>query len=108
MDHPKPQNIVALILFMLGLLVAVGISVFVGQHYPNIQFYVFSALGALLTFAAHRLLPKPEFKCPACKGTGFPAVGQPAEPDRNQARCERCDGKGWVTADKLSRTGKEA
>jgi DnaJ-class molecular chaperone len=39
-----------------------------------------------------------EFKCPACKGTGFPAVKQPAEPDRKiyPARCERCDGKGWV------------
>ena len=39
-----------------------------------------------------------EFKCPACKGTGFPAVKQPAEPGRKiyPARCERCDGKGWI------------
>jgi DnaJ-class molecular chaperone len=41
-----------------------------------------------------------EAKCPACKGTGFPAVKQPAEPGRKiyPARCERCDGKGWVEA----------
>jgi DnaJ-class molecular chaperone len=41
-----------------------------------------------------------EFKCPACKGTGFPAVKQPAQPGRKiyPARCERCDGKGWVEA----------
>jgi DnaJ-class molecular chaperone len=41
-----------------------------------------------------------EFKCPACKGTGFPAVKQPAQPGRKiyPARCERCDGKGWVKA----------
>jgi DnaJ-class molecular chaperone len=40
-----------------------------------------------------------EFKCRACKGTGFPPVKQPAEPDRKiyPSRCERCDGKGWVT-----------
>jgi DnaJ-class molecular chaperone len=39
-----------------------------------------------------------EFKCPACKGTGFPAVKQPKQPGRKiyPARCERCDGKGWV------------
>lgn len=41
-----------------------------------------------------------EFKCPACKGTGFSAVKQPAKPGRKiyPARCERCDGKGWVEA----------
>jgi DnaJ-class molecular chaperone len=47
-----------------------------------------------------KLLAKPaEFKCPACKGTGFPAVKQPAQPGRKiyPARCERCDGKGWTT-----------
>lgn len=39
-----------------------------------------------------------EFKCPACNGTGFPPVKQPREPGRKiyAARCERCDGKGWV------------
>jgi DnaJ-class molecular chaperone len=48
-----------------------------------------------------KLLAKPaESKCPACKGTGFPAVKQPAEPGRKiyPARCERCEGKGWVEA----------
>ena len=48
-----------------------------------------------------KLSAKPaELKCPACKGTGFPAVKQPAEPGRKiyPARCERCDGKGWVAA----------
>src|SRR4051794_16854663 len=41
-----------------------------------------------------------QFRCPACKGTGFPAVKQPAQPGRKiyPARCERCDGKGWVEA----------
>ena len=41
-----------------------------------------------------------EFKCPACKGTGFPVVKQPAQPGRKiyPARCERCDGKGSVEA----------
>jgi DnaJ-class molecular chaperone len=48
-----------------------------------------------------KLSAKPnEFKCPACKGTGFPVVKQPAQPGRKiyPARCERCDGKGWVAA----------
>jgi DnaJ-class molecular chaperone len=47
-----------------------------------------------------KLAAKPtEFKCPACKGTGFPAVTQPAQPNRKiyPARCERCDGKGWTS-----------
>jgi DnaJ-class molecular chaperone len=41
-----------------------------------------------------------ERKCPACNGTGFPPVKQPAQPGRKiyPARCERCDGKGWVEA----------
>jgi DnaJ-class molecular chaperone len=40
-----------------------------------------------------------EHKCPACKGTGFPAVKQPVQPGLKiyPARCESCDGKGWVT-----------
>ena len=40
-----------------------------------------------------------ELKCPACKGTGFPAVKQPAEPGRKiyPPRCEGCAGKGWIT-----------
>ena len=39
-----------------------------------------------------------EFKCPACKGTGLQAVKRAAQPGRKiyPARCERCDGKGWV------------
>jgi DnaJ-class molecular chaperone len=39
-----------------------------------------------------------ELKCPACNGTGYPAVKQPAELSRRiyAARCERCDGKGWI------------
>jgi hypothetical protein len=104
MDRPKSQNIVSLIVIMLGIAVALGISVFVGQYYPAIQFHVFGVLGALVTFTAYKLLPTPEFKCPACKGTGFSAVNQPAE---SPLRCARCDGKGWVTADKLSRPGEE-
>jgi DnaJ-class molecular chaperone len=46
-----------------------------------------------------KLSAKPaEFKCPACKGAGVRAVKQPAQPGRKiyPARCERCDGKGWV------------
>jgi DnaJ-class molecular chaperone len=48
-----------------------------------------------------KLSAKPaQFKCPACKGTGFVAVKQPAQPGRKiyPPRCERCDGKGWVEA----------
>jgi DnaJ-class molecular chaperone len=47
-----------------------------------------------------KTLAKPtERKCPACNGTGFPPVKQPAEPSRKiyPPRCERCDGKGWIT-----------
>ena len=37
-----------------------------------------------------------EIECPACEGTGFPAVAQPAEPDRKiyPAPCKKCLGKG--------------
>ena len=50
-----------------------------------------------------KLAEKPklaEYKCPACKGTGFPPVKQPAQEDRRiyPPRCKRCDGKGWVEA----------
>jgi DnaJ-class molecular chaperone len=48
-----------------------------------------------------KLAAKPtEHKCPACKGTGFPPVKQPAQSGRKiyPARCERCDGKGRVEA----------
>jgi DnaJ-class molecular chaperone len=40
-----------------------------------------------------------EHKCPACKGTGFAAVEQPAEPGRRiyPPRCAQCDGKGRIT-----------
>jgi DnaJ-class molecular chaperone len=46
-----------------------------------------------------KLAAKPtERKCRACKGTGFPAVKQPAEPGRKiyPARCSTCGGKGRV------------
>jgi DnaJ-class molecular chaperone len=46
-----------------------------------------------------KLSAKPtEQKCPACKGTGFPAVKQPAEPGRKiyPARCSNCGGKGRI------------
>jgi hypothetical protein len=41
-----------------------------------------------------------EHKCPACNGTGFRAVQQPAEPDRRiyPPRCTECAGKGRVEA----------
>jgi DnaJ-class molecular chaperone len=37
-----------------------------------------------------------ELKCPACGGTGFPIVAQPAEPGRKiyPAPCKKCLGKG--------------
>ena len=37
-----------------------------------------------------------EIECPACEGTGFPAVAQPAEPGRKiyPAPCKACLGKG--------------
>jgi DnaJ-class molecular chaperone len=37
-----------------------------------------------------------EVECPACEGTGFPAVAQPAEPGRKiyPAPCKKCLGKG--------------
>jgi len=40
-----------------------------------------------------------EHKCPACDGTGFPAVTQPARPGRKiyPVRCENCAGKGRIT-----------
>jgi DnaJ-class molecular chaperone len=40
-----------------------------------------------------------EHKCPACKGTGFPKVAQPARPGRKiyPVRCEKCDGKGRIS-----------
>jgi DnaJ-class molecular chaperone len=40
-----------------------------------------------------------EVKCPACDGTGFPAVAQPAKPGRKifPPACKQCLGKGRVT-----------
>jgi DnaJ-class molecular chaperone len=37
-----------------------------------------------------------EFECPACEGTGFPTVVQPAEPGWKiyPATCKKCFGKG--------------
>jgi DnaJ-class molecular chaperone len=47
--------------------------------------------------------PKPrenvlEIICPACNGTGFPAVMQPVQPDRKifPTACKRCAGKGRI------------
>jgi len=39
-----------------------------------------------------------EQKCPACDGTGFPNVVQPAQPDRRSypPPCKKCGGKGRV------------
>ena len=37
-----------------------------------------------------------EHKCPACDGTGFPAVTKPMQPGRRiyPAPCKQCGGKG--------------
>jgi DnaJ-class molecular chaperone len=39
-----------------------------------------------------------EVDCPACNGTGFPAVAQPEKPGRKifPARCQQCLGKGRI------------
>jgi DnaJ-class molecular chaperone len=39
-----------------------------------------------------------EIKCPACDGTGFSKVTQPAQPGRKiyPAPCEKCGGKGRI------------
>jgi DnaJ-class molecular chaperone len=39
-----------------------------------------------------------EQKCPACSGTGFAMVVQPAQPTRKiyPPPCKQCGGKGWV------------
>ena len=40
-----------------------------------------------------------EIKCPACDGSGFPAVAQPAKPGRRifPPACKECLGKGRIT-----------
>jgi DnaJ-class molecular chaperone len=40
-----------------------------------------------------------EHKCPACNGTGFPAVMQPAQPERRiyPEPCKKCGGKGRIS-----------
>jgi DnaJ-class molecular chaperone len=40
-----------------------------------------------------------EIECPACDGTGFPAVAQPVKPGRRifPPACKQCRGKGRVT-----------
>ena len=40
-----------------------------------------------------------ETKCPACNGTGYPAVMQPVQPGRKiyPAPCKKCGGKGRIT-----------
>jgi DnaJ-class molecular chaperone len=42
-----------------------------------------------------------EHICPACRGTGFPAVKQPKQPGRriHPLKCKSCDGKGKITDD---------
>jgi DnaJ-class molecular chaperone len=42
----------------------------------------------------------PDRKCFACKGTGFPVVTQPKQPNRKiyPAPCKKCSGKGRVEA----------
>ena len=39
-----------------------------------------------------------ERTCEACKGTGYPVVVQPTQPDRKiyPVKCEACDGKGKI------------
>jgi DnaJ-class molecular chaperone len=39
-----------------------------------------------------------EINCPACGGTGFPAIAQPLQPGRKiyPARCKQCHGKGRI------------
>jgi DnaJ-class molecular chaperone len=41
-----------------------------------------------------------EINCPACEGTGFPAVPQPAKPSRRifPPACKQCLGKGRVNS----------
>jgi DnaJ-class molecular chaperone len=40
-----------------------------------------------------------EHKCPACNGTGYRVVTQPAQPNRKiyPAPCKECGGKGRIT-----------
>jgi DnaJ-class molecular chaperone len=40
-----------------------------------------------------------EDKCPACNGTGFPIVKQPAQPNRKiyPPPCRKCGGKGRIS-----------
>jgi DnaJ-class molecular chaperone len=40
-----------------------------------------------------------EHTCPACNGTGFPAVRQPVQSGSKiyPAKCKSCDGKGKIT-----------
>ncbi len=40
-----------------------------------------------------------EHICPACNGTGFPAVRRPVQSGTKiyPAKCESCDGKGKIT-----------
>jgi DnaJ-class molecular chaperone len=45
---------------------------------------------------------KPKIKertCPACRGTGFPAVKQPVQAGRRiyPVKCKSCEGKGKIT-----------
>jgi DnaJ-class molecular chaperone len=47
-----------------------------------------------------KLSPKiSEHTCPACNGTGFPVVRQPAQPGRKiyPVKCKACAGKGKIT-----------
>jgi DnaJ-class molecular chaperone len=48
-----------------------------------------------------RRLKIAEVECPACEGTGFSKVKQPAQPGRKifPPRCKECAGKGRVAVE---------
>jgi DnaJ-class molecular chaperone len=47
-------------------------------------------------------------RCPACGGTGFAKVKQPAVPGRRiyPPQCKACGGKGRITKDDASKSGE--
>jgi DnaJ-class molecular chaperone len=47
-----------------------------------------------------------EQHCPACGGTGFPTVRQPAQPGRRvfPMPCKKCGGKGRIAKAKIHET----
>jgi len=54
-----------------------------------------------------RVTKRTEVECRACKGTGFPAVAQPAHPARKifPAPCQNCAGKGRIKRRSTARIG---